>query len=292
MSYVRIEAAPVEPSKPRYHTRGWNLIFREVGTFFATAFGSLLTREFLTVIIPLIGLWELIPRLGLVPPKLVPPFSQVLAAGWELITQGYGAMTIGAHLYYSVSRLLIGLALAIAVGFPVGVLMGWNLYIRKHVLPLVQLLAPVPPPAWVPLTMMVFGIGLRMKLFLIFIGALYPILLNTYQGVKETDPRYLASARVFGASEWTLIWRVYIPHALGSVIMGVKIGIAVGLIMLVTAELFGSTEGIGYILHYSRECFRMDIMVVCMVILGAIGWFLIEIMKYIEVKLALWRVGR
>jgi len=293
MAYLHTAATESDDAPaPRYHARGWNLVRREVGTFLATAFGSLVTREFLTVVIPILLLWELLPRLGWVPPTLIPPLSQVIKAGGLLLVKGYAYSPLWQHLLNSLWRLCLGLALAIALGFPLGVLMGCNLFIRKHLLPLIQLLAPVPPPAWVPITIIVLGIGLKMQMFLIFIGAFYPILLNTYQGVKETDPRYLASARVFGASEWTLITHVYIPHALGSVVMGIKIGIAMGLVMLVIAEPFGSSVGIGYMLHMSKEYFQTDAMIICMGILGVLGWFLIEIMKYLEAKLALWRIGR
>jgi len=141
-------------------------------------------------------------------------------------------------------------------------------------------------------TIILLGIGLPMQVFLIFLGAFYPILFNTYQGIKETDPRYLASARVFGASEFTLLTKVYIWNALGSVVMGLKIGIATGLVMMVISEMYGGRSGIGFLLLEAKEFFQIDRMVVCMMLLGFIGWFLIEVMKYVESKLALWRIGR
>ncbi|MBM4026722.1 MAG: ABC transporter permease [Planctomycetes bacterium] len=263
-------------------------VFRETGRFLKTAFGSLISIEFATVLLPLLALWELAPRLGWVPRTLVPPVSRVALTLWDLFAhQGF----IG-HIGISLGRFALGLGVALATALPLGVLMGWNVFFRKHSLPLFQLLAPVPPPAWVPITIVVLGVGLPMQTYLIFLGAFYPILFNTYQGVKDTDPRYLASARVFGASEWTLVRHVYIPHALGSVVMGIKIGIAMGLVMLIIAEMHGGRAGLGYLLLESKEYFQIDRMVACMVVLGAIGWFLIEVMKYVEAKLALWRVGR
>lgn len=226
--------------------------------------------------------------LGWVPETLVPPPSRVAVAMWDMFAN-HGLL---GHIGVSLGRFALGMLMALATALPIGVLMGWNMYIRKHALPLFQLLAPVPPPAWVPITIVILGVGLPMQTFLIFLGAFYPILFNTYQGVKETDPRYLASARVFGASEWTLIRSVYVWHALGSIIMGIKIGIAMGLVMLIIAEMHGGRAGLGYMLLESKEFFQIDRMVVCMVMLGAIGWFLIEVMKYIEAKLALWRTGR
>jgi ABC-type nitrate/sulfonate/bicarbonate transport system permease component len=276
------------PALADYGTHGWRRVLREFTLFLRLAFGSLVTIEFLTLFVPILLLWELLPRFGIVPSTLVPPPSRVAEAFWLLLTK----KDLLGHLGISLLRLALGLGLALVTAFPIGVLMGWNLFVRKHALPLFQILAPVPPPAWVPMAIVVLGIGLPMQTFLIFLGAFYPILFNTYQGVKDTDPRYLASARVFGASEFTLIRKVYIWHALGSVIMGIKIGIALALVMLVIAEMYGGHSGIGYLLVESKEYFQIDRMVVAMVLLGGLGWFLIEVMKFVELKLALWRAGR
>jgi len=283
-----VSRQPRRRGSAAYGARGLNLLWRESWGFVKGAFGSLVTREFLTVLIPLLILWEALPRLGVVPSTLVPPLSQVAETFWDMLTR----RSLLSHAGSSLTRFALGLGIAIAVGFPIGVMMGWNVFIRKHALPLFQILAPVPPPAWVPITIIALGVGLPMQTFLVFLGAFYPILFNSYQGVKDTDPRYLASARVFGASEWTLIWRVYVPSALGSVVMGVKIGIAMALVMLVIAEMHGGNTGIGYLLVESKEYFRIDRMVVCMIVLGAVGWFLIEVMKLVEAKLAVWRMGR
>lgn len=266
----------------------WNLLVRELGVFLRASFGSVFSREFLSVLVPLLILWEALPRLGVVPRTLVPTPTTVILTFRDMVVD----LDMLEHLRSSAIRFSAGFLLALVTAFPIGVLMGWNLFIRKHCLPLFQILAPVPPPAWVPITIILFGVGLPMQIFLIFLGVFYPILFNTYQGIKETDPRYLASARVFGASEFTLITRVYTWHALGSVIMGIKIGIALGLIMLVIAEMYGGRSGLGWLLLEAKEYFQIDRMAVCMVLLGFIGWFLIEVMKYIELKLAVWRIGR
>ena len=272
----------------RYSTRGIRLIFREIRSFFKGAFLNLFSMEFLMILIPLLLLWELLPRLGVVPKTLAPPISEVATTFWEMLTKDRLLMHIG----HSLGKFFLALFLAIITAIPIGLLMGWNLSIRKRLLPLFQLLSPIPPPAWVPITIIFFGIGLPMQTFLIFLGAFYPILFNTYQAVKDTDPRYLASARVFGASELTLILRVYIWHAIGSIIMSVKTGVAMGLVMLVIAEMYGGRSGIGYVLVEAKDFFQIPAMVVCMVVLGFIGWFLIEVLKFVELKLAVWKVGR
>ncbi|MCL2079926.1 MAG: ABC transporter permease [Oscillospiraceae bacterium] len=260
------------------------VIIRELGCFFKGVAKNLFTREFLTVLIPLLGLWELLPRLGIVNDRLVPPLSEVAATFWTMIAERGFVSDIGD----SMGKFFLGLGLAIAAAIPVGLLMGWNISIRKRVLPLFQLLAPIPPPAWVPITVIIFGVGLPMQTFLIFLAAFYPILFNTYGAVKDTDPRYLASARIFGASELTLILRVYFYSSLGAIIMSVKTGVAMGLVMLTIAEMYGGRTGIGYVLNEAKDYFRISQMVVCMVTLGVIGWFLIEILKFVELKMNIW----
>lgn len=260
----------------------------ELKVFFKMSFGSLVTREFMTVLIPLLILWEVLPRYGIVPRTLLPPISAVASTFWYMLTE----LNLTSHLKESAIRFFAGFSIALVTALPIGILMGWNIFIRKHFLPLFQILAPVPPPAWVPITIIALGIGMPMQIFLIFLGVFYPILFNTYQGVKDTEPRYIASARVFGASEFTLLRSVYFKFALGSIVMGIKIGIAMGLVMLIIAEMHGGRTGLGFLLLESKEYFQIDRMVVCMVILGFSGWFMIEIMKYVELKLAVWRVGR
>lgn len=268
--------------------RIFNRVLREGIGFLRNATGSMISVEFARVAVPLLVLWEVLPRLEVLPPALAPTPSLVAVTFWELLRE-HGLL---GHLGWSLGRFALGFVVALLFAVPIGVLMGWNVFIRKHCLPLFQILAPVPPPAWVPLTLVVIGVGLPMQVFLIFLGVFYPVLFNTYQGVKETDPRYVASARVFGASEFTIIRHVHVWHAMGSIVMGVKIGIAMGLVMLVIAEMYGGRTGIGYLLVEAKDYFQIDRMVVCMVVLGGMGWFLIEVMKYVELKLSLWRTGR
>lgn len=264
------------------------LVIKEIISFFKAASGNILTAEFMVIVIPILLVWELLPQLAIVPRTLVPPPSGLVPTAWDL----FATYNFIKHIGDSMMRFSLGIFFALITAIPIGTLMGWNVSIRRHGLPVFQILAPIPPPAWVPVTMILFGVGLPMQVFLIWIGAFYPILFNTYQGIKETDPRYIASARVFGASELTTIRYVYLPNALSSIVMGVKIGIAMGLVMLVISEMIGAGSGIGWLLLESKEFFRIDRMVICMLTLGAIGWLLIEVMKYIELKLALWKVER
>jgi ABC-type nitrate/sulfonate/bicarbonate transport system permease component len=271
-----------------YETKGWRRAFRELWGFLKNSLGNFFSPEFLSILIPLLLLWEFLPRWKLIPESLLPPLSVVARRFWFMLRH----KDLILHIAYSMGRFFTAFAVAVVLAVPIGLLMGWNLKIRAFILPLWQLLSPIPPPAWVPMTIILFGIGSKMHIFLMFIGIFYPVLFNTYQGIKDTDPRYLASARVFGASEFTLLRKVYFWHAFGSIIMSLKTGVAMGLVMLLIGESYGGRMGIGYLLGQAKDYFVIPEMMVCMVILGWIGWFLIEVLKYVELKLAIWKTPR
>jgi ABC-type nitrate/sulfonate/bicarbonate transport system permease component len=259
----------------------------EIGGFLKNALGNFFSPEFLSVLVPLLLLWEFLPRMGIIPESLLPRLSTVAATFVDMLRH----KQLLLHILYSLGRFFAAFGIAVALAVPIGLLMGWNRKIRAFILPLWQLLAPIPPPAWVPMTIIIFGIGTGMHIFLMVIGIFYPVLFNTYQGIKDTDPRYLASARVFGASEFTLLRKVYFWHAFGSIIMSLKTGVSMGLVMLVIGEAYGGRMGIGYLLGQAKDYFLIPDMMVCMAVTGFIGWFLIEVLKYIEIKLAIWKVG-
>jgi ABC-type nitrate/sulfonate/bicarbonate transport system permease component len=271
-----------------YETRGLRRVFLELGGFLKNSLLNFFSVEFLTILIPLLLAWEFLPRWKILPESLIPSLSTVAQRFWYMLWH----KKLLLHIGISMGRFFAAFGIAVVLAVPIGLLMGWNLKIRAYVLPLWQLLSPIPPPAWVPMTIILFGIGSKMHIFLMFIGIFYPVLFNTYQGIKDTDPRYLASARVFGASEFTLLRKVYFWHAFGSIIMSLKTGVAMGLVMLLIGESYGGRMGIGYLLGQAKDYFVIPEMMVCMVILGWIGWFLIEILKYVEIKLAVWKVGR
>jgi ABC-type nitrate/sulfonate/bicarbonate transport system permease component len=272
----------------QYETKGLRRVFNELGGFLLNALRNFFSPGFLVILTLLFLAWEFFPRWGLIPQSLLPPLSEVTRRFWYMLWH----KQLVLHIAISMARFFIAFAAAVALAVPIGLLMGWNLKLRSWFLPLWQLLSPIPPPAWVPMTIIFFGVGSRMHIFLMFIGIFYPVLFNTYQGIKDTDPRYLASARVFGASEFTLLRKVYFWHAVGSIIMSLKTGVSMGLVMLLIGESYGGRMGIGYLLGQSKDYFNIPEMMVCMVILGIIGWFLIEILKYVEIKLAVWKVGR
>lgn len=265
----------------------WYWWLSEFFTMWKTIFFSIINFDFLKIGLPLLGIWELIPRLDLVPRGLLPPPSAVFLSMLDL----WNNHQLAEHLATSFLRFGLGFLAAVVLAIPIGVFLGWSPFVRRHFLPLFQLLAPVPPPAWVPLTIILLGLGMPMQVFLVFLGVFYPVMFNTYNGTKETNRRFISTARLFGASELTTLLHVIIPSAFSSMVMGMKIGTAMGLVCVVISEMFGARSGIGWLLLESKEFFRIDRMLVCMVILGFFGWLVIEIFKYIENRLSIWKLG-
>ena len=259
----------------------------ELVFFLKNAFGNVFTLAFAKVAVPVLIIWEILPRTGFVPGGLIPPPSVVAVSFWELLTR-FGLM---GHISISLFRFVAGFLIAVAVAVPVGLMMGWSMLVRKHALPFVQLLSPIPPPAWVPLTIVVLGIGYSMQIFIVFLGVFYPVLLNTYTATRDTNRRYINAARLFGASELTILRQVVIPSSISSILMGMKIGTAMGIVCVVIAELFGASSGLGWLLSESKDFYRIDRMIVSMVILGSIGWFMIELLKYLEARFSGWKAG-
>ncbi|QDR83385.1 ABC transporter permease [Sporomusa termitida] len=260
--------------------------------FLKNSFGSFVTPAFATVFIPILLAWELLPLFEVIPDGLLPRLSTVAVSFYDaLVDADMHGNRLLDHLAISVLRFFIGFFIALLLAVPLGMLMGWSVFIRKHLLPLFQLFAPIPPPAWVPITIIFLGVDLRMQSFLVFLGVFYPVLFNSYTGTKDTNSRLINTARLFGASEFTILCQVVFPSALSSILMGMKIGTAMGIVCLVLAEMFGASSGLGWMLMESKHYFQIDRMMVTMVMLGGFGWFMIEILKFIELKLSLWKIG-
>ncbi|MBU4194218.1 MAG: ABC transporter permease, partial [Actinobacteria bacterium] len=156
--------------------------------------------------------------------------------------------------------------------------------------PLVEVVRPVPPLAWLPLAVIWFGIGIFSAAFMIFLGAFFPILLNTITGVKSVDPYLVEAARTLGARRRAILLRVLTPGAMPSIITGVRIGIGIGWMTLVAAEMTGvkSGYGLGYMILTARDVARYDIVVAGMVVIGVVGFLMDRLVKYAEKRLLGW----
>lgn len=189
-------------------------------------------------------LWEAASRLGLVSAHVLPSFSAVMAALWELLRGG----DLWANGLASLGRSLLGFALALLCGTSLGAGMALVPALRAAVDPIVQIFYPLPKSALIPLVLVWFGIGDASKVFLVFLGCLLPMILSTYNGLRGVDPLLAWSARSLGASRLAVIAEVLFPAALPQLLTGVRTTIAFMFLLMVASELVIASNGLGYLI--------------------------------------------
>jgi len=170
----------------------------------------------------------------------------------------------------SLSREIVAFIWALSA-IPLAIAMGWSKTINDQVDPLIEVLRPVPPLAWIPLSILWFGIGDIQNQFIIFLGMFFPILLNTIAGVKNIEPNIIRAARCLGASEARILRRIVLRAALPQIITGIRVGLGVGWMALVAAELVGANSGLGFLINDARTLLRTDVVIVGMITIGFVG---------------------
>lgn len=219
-----------------------------------------------------VALWQVVS--GWVLPRVDPGFatlmpapSTVLRAAGDLVVSG----DLFKHLLASLKRTVVASSLATGIAVPLGVAMGWWPGVYEQLDPVIELVRPVPPLAWIPLSILWFGIGDTQNQFIIFLGAFFPVLLNTIAGVRAVEPNVIRAAQCLGAGQFALLYRVVFMAALPHVFTGVRVGLGVGWMCLVAAELVGAASGLGFLINDARNFLRTDIILVGMATIGLMG---------------------
>lgn len=236
----------------------------------------------------LLGVWQSLSMYVLDETErlLLPPPTDVLRAAWELASSG----ELFHHTWDSLRREMVAFSWA-AFAIPVGIAMAWWRLVEEQLDTVFELLRPIPPLAWIPLSMLWFGIGDTQNQFIIFLGMIFPILVNTVTGVKQIDPLLIRAARSLGASEGRILWRIVVRAALPQIVTGIRIGLGVGWMALVAAELVGATSGLGFLINDARTVLRTDYIIVGMAAIGLIGLFLDTLIRVVMRKLMPWHQG-
>ena len=242
----------------------------------------------LAVMALLIGIWWLI----VVETRSVifPTPGQVLTGTIELIRNGSLWEHVGASLF----RVGAGFFLAVLFAVPLGLWMGWVRGAFVTLNPILQMLRPISPIAWIPIAILWFGVGNASPIYLIFISSVFPMVVQTITGVHTIDRRYLRAAANFGVSRATLFRQVVIPATLPQIIVGMRIGLGVAWLVVVAAEMIALRSGLGYLIIDSRNAGnRYDLVIAGMIIIGLIGLMLDGLMRLLErLKSVQWRYGR
>jgi NitT/TauT family transport system permease protein len=230
-------------------------------------------------------LWELAPRLGLVEPAFLPPLSEVLATGGELVKNGQ----LLAHIQASLSRSLVGFALAIVYAVPLGLAIGHYRQLSTVVSPLLEAFRNTAALALLPVFILLLGIGEASKIALVVYSCSFPILLNTISGVKNVDPLLIKSARTLGLSSFQLFRKVILPAAVPTIFVGIRLAGAYSLLVLVAAEMIGAKAGLGYLIIYAQYNFQIPNMYVGILALTGIGLAFNQGLQQLERRFTRWK---
>ncbi|MTI59856.1 MAG: ABC transporter permease [Firmicutes bacterium] len=223
--------------------------------------------------------------LELVPAKTLPDPVKVFSTFINKFTNpNPDGGTLIEHTLASLRTALTGYTIALIIGIPLGILMAWYKSIDLLVRPLFDLLKPIPGVAWIPLMIVVLGIGIRSKAAVVFFSAVVPCILNSYTGIRQTRDVHLWVARTFGATNFQMLRKIAIPTALPYIMTGARVALGSAWIAIVAAELLGSTKGLGFMIQQSRGIFRPDIIIVGMITIGICGAILTYILTLIEKK--------
>jgi len=248
---------------------------------------ALLTRFALSWPFPLtvLLLWYLAAEFAWLPAQILPPPAMVAHTFAELLQSG----ELGDNLWISLWRVLAGFLIGGSAGLALGVLMGLSPRARDYLYPSFRLVAQVPAVGWLPLLMMLVGIGEALKIILIAKAAGMPIAMNTYKGLESVPARFIDVARVYRFTRWQLLTRVVLPAALPQIWNGIRYGLTHAWLALVAVELLASSEGLGFLIVYGRQLYQLDVVMAAVVVVGAFGYALDKLLALVEAHLLRWR---
>ncbi len=240
----------------------------------------------------LLVVWQVCSFAGILPHSKIPSPLEIIIALNELMLTGLPAgSSLITHGLYSLLRVICGFLLAGVIAIPCGIIIGWSKILREVCTPVIEIIRPIPPLAWIPLAILWFGIGLKSASFIIFLGCFFPILLSTISGVLAVDSILIDAARTLGAKEKDIFIKILIPGATPSIYTGVRIGMGIGWMTLVAAEFTGvkSGYGLGYMIMIARDIQRPDLVIAGMVTIGLVGYMLDTVLRVMEARSLRWR---
>jgi len=234
-----------------------------------------------------LAIWEVVARLNLIPGQFFfPPFSMVMQEFYYLIANG----VLGDNFLSSLVRVLIGFCAGSIAGIAVGIVMGWRDIAHKALHPIISLLYPIPALGWLPLLMLWIGINEMLPIAIIFICSFFPVLYNTVTGIRSVDKDYIQVARTLGASDTKILTTVVVPLALPNIFTGLRLEAGMAWRVIIAAEMVAIPTGIGALLMKAESLIRIDIIIVCLIVLSIMCLSFEKLFQYIETKLTTkWR---
>jgi NitT/TauT family transport system permease protein len=249
---------------------------------------NLLQHIVLKIIVPviiLIVLWQIIAFLSRT--TLIDVISALIRLATEGDSEGH---LLSQHIQMSLTRVTIGFAFAAGTAIPLGIAIGRYDLVNSILGPVVEAMRPIPPIAWIPLAILLFRSNLLgAQVFIIWVGAFFPILINTTTGVKRTEPVHIDAAKTFGAGELQILSKIVVPSSGPEVFAGLRIGFGIGWMCLVAAEMIGGGLGLGYLVLIMQQVGQTGAVISSMLLIGLIGFLISYFFLMIERRLLKWR---
>lgn len=245
----------------------------------------LITGKRLLLFVLILCLWEFLARSGYLNKAILSSPTEVINTTFQLIQSG----SLFSDSIASIKRVLIGVFLGSTIGVFLGIIVGLSKQVKEYLSFIIEVIRPIPPIAWIPIAILAFGIGDRPAYFLVSLGAFFPIFTNTVRGIQTIERKYIDVAFSLGADKSQVFTKVIIPLLLPYLITGLKISLGVGWIIVITAELVGAQNGLGYMIQLNRTLLRSSYVIVGMLAIGIIGALLVTVLSYIEAVIMPWR---
>jgi len=241
-------------------------------------------------IITFLLIWELLVRYGIIPTRYLPRPSELINTFIDKLSNPKPeGSTLPMNILSSLRISFTGFLIAVIIGVPLGWFMGWYKPIDRFVKPLFEIIRPIPPIAWIPLTILLLGIGIRAKVYIVFFAAFIPCVINAYTGIRLADITLINVAKTCGANNFQIFVKVGIPSSFQMVFAGIRIALGASWTTLVAAEMLAAGSGLGYMILMGRQFARPDLIVLGMLIIGSIGALMAIVLSKIEQRMEVWR---
>lgn len=229
-------------------------------------------------------LWSVVAATGVFPRALFPTVGEIGSAGWGMIARG----DLGPDIHASLLRAAAGFGIGAIAGFGLAVLTAATTAGRLLMQPILRLFAPIPTIGLVPLAILWFGLGEESKAIVVALGVFVPVWINSHAGLSTTPVDFIQAARCLGASRWHTLTRVVIPEAAPDIAAGLRVGAAMAFVLIVVAEMTGTTNGLGYRIYQSQLFSQADRLIFCLVILGILGAVVDQLLVRITAPVTRW----
>lgn len=250
----------------------------------------LLTMLSIVGVLGFFVIWQVAVQTGLLSSKYVAaPVDIFRLFIIKLSDPNPDGAVLSVNIMASLQVALAGFFMAIVVGIPLGLLMGWYRGFDTFMRPVFEIIRPIPPVSWIPLTIVWLGIGLQAKAFIVFFSAFIPCVINAYTGIKQTSPVLINVAKTCGASNFTVFCKIGVPSAMTMTFAGVRVALGNAWATLVAAEMLAASAGLGYMILMGRQFARPDLIILGILVIGIIGALFTWMLGIVENKVLGWK---